>query len=164
MINTLVEGKTKSGNFIVTATDPAGPWSEPYWLDNAPGIDPSLFFDDDGRAWYVGQSHGDTQSIPGTYRDLAPGIGRKKMRLIGQPQVLWDGALKKAIWAEAPHIYKINGYYYLMIAEGGTAHDHAVTIARSRKITGPYEPNPRQPNTDTSSSWAGLSHCRDGSC
>ena len=51
VINTLVDGKTKSGNFIVTAADPAGPWSEPYWLEAAPGIDPSLFFDDDGRVW-----------------------------------------------------------------------------------------------------------------
>jgi alpha-N-arabinofuranosidase len=54
IINTLVDGKTKSGNFIVTATDPAGPWSEPLWLEDALGIDPSLFFDDDERAWYVG--------------------------------------------------------------------------------------------------------------
>ena len=54
VINTLVGGTSKKGNFIVTATDPAGPWSEPYWLENAPGIDPSLFFDDDGRVWYVG--------------------------------------------------------------------------------------------------------------
>jgi alpha-N-arabinofuranosidase len=67
------------------------------------------------------------------------------MGLLGEPRVLWDGALKKAIWAEAPHIYKIDGRYYLMIAEGGTAHDHAVTIARSDKVTGPYEPNPRNP-------------------
>ncbi|MEJ2256745.1 MAG: family 43 glycosylhydrolase [Woeseiaceae bacterium] len=54
VINTLVDGKTKAGNFIVTATDPTGPWSEPFWLENAPGIDPSLFFDDDGRVWFVG--------------------------------------------------------------------------------------------------------------
>ena len=65
--------------------------------------------------------------------------------LRGETHVLWDGALKKAIWAESPHIYKINGDYYLMIAEGGTAHDHAVTIARSKSITGPFEPNPRNP-------------------
>ena len=58
VINTLVDGTTKSGNFIVTATDPAGPWSEPYWLDDAPGFDPSLFFDDDGRVWYTGNRHG----------------------------------------------------------------------------------------------------------
>jgi alpha-N-arabinofuranosidase len=67
------------------------------------------------------------------------------MRLIGETHVLWDGALKKVIWAESPHIYKVNGRYYLMIAEGGTAHDHAVTMARSEVITGPYEPNPRNP-------------------
>src|SRR5215216_5172824 len=54
VINTLVNGKTKSGNFIVTATNPAGPWSEPFWLEDADGIDPSLFFDEDGRVWYVG--------------------------------------------------------------------------------------------------------------
>jgi alpha-N-arabinofuranosidase len=67
------------------------------------------------------------------------------MHLIGETYVLWDGALKKAIWAESPHLYKIDGRYYLMIAEGGTAHDHAVTIARSDSVTGPYESNPRNP-------------------
>ena len=67
------------------------------------------------------------------------------MCLIGETFVLWDGALKKAVWAESPHIYKVDGRYYLMIAEGGTAHDHAVTMARSNSITGPYELNPRNP-------------------
>jgi alpha-N-arabinofuranosidase len=67
------------------------------------------------------------------------------MRLVGETHVLWDGALKRAVHAEAPHIYKIDGRYYLMIAEGGTAHNHAVTIARSDKVTGPYEPNARNP-------------------
>ncbi len=52
---------------------------------------------------------------------------------------LWDGALKGVVWAEAPHIYKVNGCYYLLIAEGGTAHHHAVTIVRSKNIAGPYE-------------------------
>ncbi len=145
VINTLVEGQTKSGNFIVTATNPAGPWSEPYWLKNAPGIDPSLFFDEDGRAWYVGNRMAMHSQYQGHTEIWLQELDVKQMRLIGQPQVLWDGALKKAIWAEAPHIYKINGYYYLMIAEGGTAHNHAVTIARSEKITGRYEVNPRNP-------------------
>jgi alpha-N-arabinofuranosidase len=145
VINTLVDGKTKSGNFIVTATDPAGPWSEPYWLKDAPGIDPSLFFDDDGRAWYVGNRMAAKGQYEGHTEIWLQELDVKAMRLIGRAQVLWDGALKKAIWAEAPHIYKIQGYYYLMIAEGGTAHDHAVTIARSNKITGPYEGNTRNP-------------------
>ena len=58
---------------------------------------------------------------------------------------LWDGAVKGNLHAEAPHIYKINGLYYLMIAEAGTGHNHAVTIARSEHITGPYENNHRNP-------------------
>ena len=145
VINTLVDGKTKSGNFIVTATDPAGPWSEPYWLEGAQGIDPSLFFDDDGRAWYVGtrlKAHGDYE---GNTEIWLRELDLASMQLVGEESILWEGALKKAIWAEAPHIYKIHGRYYLMIAEGGTAHNHAVTIARSEHVTGPYEGNPRNP-------------------
>lgn len=145
VINTLVDGKRKSGNFIVTATDPAGPWSEPYWLDDANGIDPSLFFDDDGRVWYVGTRLKANGDYPGHTEIWLRELELKTMRLIGETFVLWDGALKKAVWAESPHIYKVDGRYYLMIAEGGTAHDHAVTMARSESITGPYESNPRNP-------------------
>lgn len=145
VINTLVDGKTKSGNFIVSATDPAGPWSEPMWLEDAPGFDPSLFFDDDGRVWYVGNRMAAQSQYQGHTEIWLQELDLPSMRMLGEPHVLWDGALKKAIWAEAPHIYKIDGRYYLMIAEGGTAHDHAVTIARSDSVTGPYEPNPRNP-------------------
>ncbi len=145
VINTLIDGKTKSGNFIVTATDPAGPWSEPYWLEDALGIDPSLFFDDDGRVWYVGNRMAAQSQYEGHTEIWLRELDIKNMRLIGETYVLWDGALKKAIWAEAPHIYKIQGHYYLTIAEGGTAHNHAVTIAKSDKVTGPYEGNPRNP-------------------
>jgi hypothetical protein len=67
------------------------------------------------------------------------------MQLVGQQTVLWDGALKGAIWAEAPHLYKVDGWHYLLIAEGGTAHHHAVTIARSRNVEGPYAANPGNP-------------------
>lgn len=145
VINTLVAGKTRSGNFIVTATDPAGPWSEPHWLEDAPGIDPSLFFDEDGRAWYVGNHMFEDKQYEGHTEIWLREVDIANMRLIGETYRIWDGALKKAIWAEAPHLYKINGWYYLMIAEGGTAHDHAVTIARSKDITGPYQPNSRNP-------------------
>ena len=67
------------------------------------------------------------------------------MKLIGEETVLWDGAVKGAVWAEAAHIYKVNGYYYLLIAEGGTAHHHAVSIARSKNDRGPYEANRGNP-------------------
>lgn len=148
VINTLVDRENRlsqAGNFIVTATDPAGPWSNPYWLEDAPGIDPSLLFDDDGRVWYVGNRHAFEGHYPGHCEIWLQELDLDKMQLVGEKHVLWDGALKGAIYAEGPHLYKIGDLYYLMIAEGGTGHDHAVTIARSASITGPYEPNPRNP-------------------
>lgn len=133
-------------NFIVTATDPAGPWSEPYWLEDAPGIDPSLFFDDNGHAWYCGNRIPPTGEEYLGHREIwLQELDIKKMQLIGPKYALWDGAVKGNLQAEAPHIYKINNNYYLMVAEGGTGHHHAVTIARSKKITGPYEVNPCNP-------------------
>jgi xylan 1,4-beta-xylosidase len=137
---------TKGGNFIVTAADPAGPWSDPYWLHDAPGIDPSLFFDETGRAYYIG-----TRSAPegeryfGNCEIWLRELDLQRMTLIGEEYPLWRGALREAVWPEGPHIYFKDGYYYLMIAEGGTDYHHAVTIARSPKITGPYEGNPANP-------------------
>lgn len=145
VINTLVDGNTKAGNFIVTASDPAGPWSEPIWLESAPGFDPSLFFDDDGRVWYTGNRMAVHSQYEGHTEIWLQKLDLGTMRLIGEPQVLWDGAVKGAVWAEAPHIYKIQGRYYLLIAEGGTAHHHAVTIARSDAVTGPYDANRGNP-------------------
>jgi alpha-N-arabinofuranosidase len=145
VINTLVDGQGEQGNFIVTATDPAGPWSQPYWLEDAPGIDPSLLFDDDGRVWYVGNQLVFEGYYPGHCEIWLQELDLTTMQLVGERTVLWDGAVKGAVYAEAPHLYKINGRYYLMIAEGGTGHDHAVTIARSETVTGPYEVNPRNP-------------------
>jgi xylan 1,4-beta-xylosidase len=146
VINTLVDGKTKSGNFIVTATDPAGPWSEPYWLEGADGIDPSLFFDDDGKAWYTG-THLKASSTfaQGQTEIWLQELDLANMRLMGEQYVIWDGAVKNAVWSEAPHLYKIDGRYYLLTAEGGTAHHHAVVIARSDVITEVYEGNRGNP-------------------
>jgi len=144
VINTLVDGETGKGNFIVTATQPQGPWSEPYWLD-AEGIDPSLFFDDDGRCWYVGTRLNEVGYYKGHTEIYLQELDLEKMKLVGNDTVLWDGAVKGVVWAESPHIYRANGYYYLMIAEAGTAHHHAVTIARSKNIVGPYEGNKGNP-------------------
>ena len=145
VVNTLVGRPYTHANFIVTATDPAGPWSEPNWLEDCPGIDPSLFFDDDGRAWYVGNRRLPSPPYE-AYREIwLQELDLDHMRLIGPKRLLWDGAVKGACCPEAPHLYKVDGRYYLMIAEGGTFHDHAVTIARSDAITGPYIGNPRNP-------------------
>jgi len=128
------------GNFLVTASDPAGPWSEPIWIEGADGIDPSLFFDDDGRCYYHGtcerregaRYYGDNE-IYLQELDLASG------RLIGERHAIWHSALRGAVWPEGPHVYKIGEWHYLLISEGGTAHEHAITVARSKSLTGYYE-------------------------
>jgi xylan 1,4-beta-xylosidase len=145
IINTLIDGKTKSGNFIVTATDPAGSWSEPYWLEDAPGIDPSLFFDDNGRSWYCSNRMAENSQFEGHTEIYVQELDLAEMKLLGEPKVIWDGAVRGAVWSEAPHIYKINGFYYLLTSEAGTAHHHAVVIARSKEITGPYVGNRGNP-------------------
>ena len=135
----------KGGNFLVTARDPKGPWSDPVWLD-APGIDPSLFFDDDGQAYYCGTSSApEGEKYYGNNEIFLQRLNLETLALEGPTYPLWRGALRDAVWPEAPHIYKKDGYYYLMIAEGGTGHHHAVTIARSQSIEGPYVGNPGNP-------------------
>ncbi len=134
------------GNFIVTATDPSGPWSCPHWLDDVPGIDASLFFDDDGKAYVLGTGNV-VERADGT---MDRGIwicafDVQKMKTIGAPKTIWDSALRVATSPEAPHIYKVGSYYYLVIAEGGTEHYHAVTVARSKDLFGWYEGNPANP-------------------
>jgi alpha-N-arabinofuranosidase len=131
-------------NFIVTARDPAGPWSAPFVLDGAPGIDPSLFFDDDGRAWYVGNHMPPDPEFPGQAEIWLQELDPDAMKLIGERHYLWRGCCG-GVWAEGPHIYKKNGYYYLLISEGGTSFDHALSVAISKEITGPYQNNPRNP-------------------
>ena len=144
VINTLVG---KKGNFVVTATNPAGPWSDPHWIADAPGIDPSLFFDDDGRSYYTGNIRPDSIPKESKYRSIwLQEWDLKSMKLIGERSIILnEGALHGANNAEAPHLYKVRGMYYLMIAEGGTGENHAVTIFRSKNLRGPYEGNKKNP-------------------
>jgi alpha-N-arabinofuranosidase len=145
IFNTCIEC---GGNFYVTATDPAGPWSDPVWL-GFDGIDPSLFVDDDGRAWLVNNGPPAVEPRYEGHRaiwiqefDLAQG------RLVGPRKLLVDGGVDPAqspIWAEGPHVYKVGEWYYLMAAEGGTADRHSETIYRSRHVDGPYTPGPVNP-------------------
>jgi len=131
-------------NFVVTADKPAGPWSAPQIIEGAPGIDPSLFFDDDGRAWYVGNHVPPDPEFPGQAEIWLQEIEPQGMKLVGERHYLWRGCCG-GTWAEGPHIYKRNGYYYLLISEGGTSYEHALAVAVSKKITGPYQNNPRNP-------------------
>lgn len=130
------------GNYVVTAKDPAGPWSEPYYLKGADGIDPSLFFDDDGKCYYIG-THPNPEGCKynGDYYIWIQELDLERMELVGEVHNVWNGAMKNIVWPEGPHLYKKDGWYYIMHAEGGTGPDHAVTICRSKDILGPYENN-----------------------
>lgn len=137
---------SRGGTFIVTANVPEGPWSDPYYIEGAEGIDPSLFFDDDGKAYYVGtRPNSDGCKYNGDWEIWLQEIDLESYKLIGNSRRLWKGALNGVIWPEGPHIYKRNDYYYLMIAEGGTANEHSISIARSKNIFGEYEGNPCNP-------------------
>lgn len=148
MITTLITNRNNTGvNFYVTAKSPSGPWSEPYLLKDAPGIDPSLFFDDDGKVYYTGNRTPDDKPAGSKYRQIwIQELDTLKKQLVGEVTVaIEEGALHGSIVAESPHMYKKDGFYYIMIAEGGTGIDHAVTIFRSKNILGPYEINKKNP-------------------
>ncbi|MBQ8655895.1 MAG: glycoside hydrolase family 43 protein [Prevotella sp.] len=120
------------GNFMVTATDPRGPWSEPLWLEQQ-GIDPSLWFEN-GKTYMV--------SNPDNTIMLCE-IDSKTGKQLTESRPLWRGTGGR--YPEGPHLYKKDGWYYLLISEGGTELAHKLTIARSRNIYGPYEANPANP-------------------
>lgn len=130
------------GNYIVTAKDPAGPWSDPYYLQGADGIDPSLFFDDDGKCYYIG-THPNPEGCryDGDYFIWIQELDTEQMKLVGEVHNVWNGAMRGVHWPEGPHLYKKDGCYYILHAEGGTGPEHAVTVCRSREIFGPYENN-----------------------
>ncbi len=130
------------GNFIVTATNPAGPWSEPHYIKDAAGIDPSLFFDEDGKVYYVGmRSNPDGERYYGDTCVWVQELDVDKWELVGEPVYVWAGAMKGISWVEGPHLYKKDGWYYLMHAEGGTGEHHCEIVCRSKNVFGPYENN-----------------------
>jgi alpha-N-arabinofuranosidase len=138
------------GNIIVKTKDPMKGWSDPIKL-KFDGIDPSIFFDEDGKAYVV---HNDA---PDSGKELYTGHRvikvweydiEKDQVIAGTDKIIVDGGVdlsKKPIWIEAPHIYKKNGKYYLMCAEGGTGGWHSEVIFISDNPTGPYKPAPGNP-------------------
>lgn len=134
-------------NFVLTAKDPAGPWSGPHWLEFG-GIDPSIYFED-GRAWIVNNDAPPGKPEYDGHRALwMQEIDLATFKMKGPRHLLVDKGVDpstKPIWAEGPHIYKVDGWYYLLAAEGGTADQHSQTIYRSRTLTGPYTPGPVNP-------------------
>jgi alpha-N-arabinofuranosidase len=137
------------GNFVVTAKDPKGPWSEPTWLPQVNGIDPSLFFDA-GKAFMIYNSDPpENKSLYEGHRSIRMyEFNPVTLKTMGEQTVLVNGGVdisRRPIWIEAPHLYKVGEYYYLMCAEGGTGYDHSEVIFRSRNVKGPFVPGPRNP-------------------
>lgn len=128
---------TTGKNFYVTAQSPYGEWSDPVYVE-ADGIDPSLFFDDDGSAYFTVNP-----CIDGRRGIWCARIDLQTGTLLEELQFLWQGTGKMA--PEGAHIYKRDNWYYLMIAEGGTQFGHCETIARSRNVYGPYEQYEKNP-------------------
>jgi xylan 1,4-beta-xylosidase len=130
-------------NYLTTASSIEGPWSDPVFL-NCSGFDPSLFHEDDGRKWLINMEWDYRYASPGSFTGLLlQEYLPKEGRLGGPIRKIFNGSGIGKI--EGPHLYKRNGWYYVMAAEGGTEYGHAATVARSRSLFGPYELHPSNP-------------------
>jgi xylan 1,4-beta-xylosidase len=147
ILNTCVDC---GGNFVITAKDSAGPWSNPTWLpDLEGGIDPSLFFDEDGSAWIINNGAPPGTPLYDGHRAIwVQRFDTKTLKSFGPRTMILNGGVRpeeKPIWIEGPHIFRKDGWYYLIAAEGGTAENHSQVVLRSRAVTGPYEAFPGNP-------------------
>jgi alpha-N-arabinofuranosidase len=146
VLNTLVDS---GGNFISTAKNPAGPWSDPVWLAEIDGIDPSLFVDADGKAYVLNNGvPPEPPKYDGHRAIWMQEFDLQRMKLIGPRRVLLNGGVdisKQPVWIEGPHLFKRGEWYYLMCAEGGTSVNHSEVILRSRSVWGPYAPYENNP-------------------
>jgi xylan 1,4-beta-xylosidase len=146
VVNTLVGSSL--GNFYVTATDPKGPWSDPIKLEGIGGIDPDFFFDDDGKC-YVTSCDDPAQAEYNGHRAIKlQEMDLEQKKPVGEKTVIINGGTdisKHPVWCEGPHLYKINGKYYAMCAQGGTSTAHTEVIFKSDSLRGPYVPWDKNP-------------------
>lgn len=122
------------GNYYITAKDPAGQWSDPVWLKDAGGIDPSLLWDNNDKCYYTGNSWDFKKSWPGQCAIWVQELDLKQQKLVGEKKILTYGHANNAGYAEGPHLYKIKKDYLLMASEGGTDMYHAITAHHSSSI------------------------------
>ncbi len=141
MITTLID---KGGNFIVTATNPAGPWSDPIWLKSVDGIDPSLFFDDNGKAYVINNGPPIERPRYDGHRAIwIQEFDATTKKMVGPRTMIVNGGTdlsKNPIWIEAPHILKHDGKYFLICAEGGTGYNHTEVVFKGDSPLGPWVP------------------------
>lgn len=133
-------------NYLTTSPNIDGPWSDPVYL-NSSGFDPSFFHADDGRKWYLNMVWDHRPD-----RSFFNGIVMQEydaanQLLVGEPEYIFRGT--ELDYTEAPHLYRFGDYYYLLTAEGGTGYGHAITVARSTSINGPYDADPNGPMVTT---------------
>ena len=133
-------------NYIVTSPSISGPWSDPVYV-NSSGFDPSLFHDDDGRKWFLNMvwnhrsdSIGGNPKHPAFAGIICQEFDAEARTLVGPVKNIFAGSDHGLV--EGPHLFKREGWYYMTVAEGGTGYEHAVTMARSRNLPGPYELHP----------------------
>lgn len=129
-------------NYLTTAEDICGPWSDPIVLNTA-GFDASLFHDDSGKKYLVNQYWDPRSYHHPFYGIMCTEYSEEEGKLVGEPWLLYRGTMERFI--EGPHLYKINGYYYLFVAQGGTEYGHQERVARAEKIDGMYETQPGEP-------------------
>lgn len=132
------------GNFIVTSKNPQGPWSNPIMIPEVNGIDPDIFFDEDGKVYITHNGpppnnisiHNGHRAIYMLEYDI------DKQKIVGKSKLIVNGGTdmaKKPVWVEGPHIIKKDGFYYLICAQGGTGYNHSEVVFRSKNVSGPYE-------------------------
>lgn len=139
----VVRGAFKEGNnYLVTCDTIDGDWGEPVYL-NSSGFDPSLFHDEDGKQWLVNMVWDHREKNHRFYGIVLQQYSNFRERLVGEAKIIFKGSDIRL--TEAPHLYKIGEYYYLLTAEGGTGYGHMATVARSKDIEGPYEIHPQNP-------------------
>lgn len=167
-----------AGNFFVKTQDPFGSWSEPIFLPEVVGIDPSFFFDEDGKAYITNNDAPDGVALYDGHRTIRiHEFDVNTDKIIGQSKMIINGGVNlqtKPIWIEGPHIYKINGKYLLMAAEGGTSDNHSEVIFTSDSPMGDYIPwkgnpiltqrhlNANRPNPITCAGHADLVQTKEG--
>ncbi|MFQ3544189.1 glycoside hydrolase family 43 protein [Halobacillus rhizosphaerae] len=147
-------------NYLVTSENIEGPWSDPVYL-NSSGFDPSLFHDEDGTKWLLNMIWDHRQGTNSFAGIALQEYSSQENRLVGPVKNIFKGT--ELGLTEAPHLYKRNGYYYLITAEGGTGYEHAVTMCRSKSLFGPYETDPENPILTSRNSEAELQKAGHGS-
>ncbi len=142
VVDTYAEGWKDLPNYVTTAASIEGPWSDPVPLHGR-GFDVSLFHDDDGRSWLLNMRFDWRPDREGFAGIEIQEYDRKTQALLGEPRTLTTGTSVGV--AEGPHLYRRDGWYYLVHAEGGTGYEHGAAVARSRDLLGPYEADPAGP-------------------